>query len=394
MGKTEAQELLLESLRENDANLRLKSKSKELTTSLAGVIGVGAGGGNVAHLLTGRGYDTAAFNTTKSDMIGLDVDVKIILPNIDGSGRDREFSKNEFKKSYKNFFAHDKIQKLLENDIIFVVGTGGGGTGTIISIMTAGYLKNEYPNKTIFIIGLLGSIKEDQISQKNMQEFMYDLENRSSGCPYLLFDNNKVKSIGDDVYSIVNNEVVDAIKLLSKSYFVENTRSNIDSRDYARLTSFGGLTSVIQLDKLNISVVDDTVDINSKVSDAILKSTNIVTSDPESYAFFLNIQAENYSLIDLTFNDIQEKIGRPTAGLVFKQLQDYSGDGPEMCIIMTGMASPVDRFDMIRKRIAEYSNVKNKSKLPDIERTSSALDLVGDSTKSNTGVGDSFLGDF
>ena len=119
-----------------------------------------------------------------------------------------------------------------------------------------------------------------------------------------------------------------------------------------------------------------------------------MTSDPESYAFFLNIQAENYSLIDLTFNDIQEKIGRPTAGLVFKQLQDYSGDGPEMCIIMTGMASPVDRFDMIRKRIAEYSNVKNKSKLPDIERTSSALDLVGDSTKSNTGVGDSFLGDF
>jgi len=394
MSKSDVQRILMESLKENQSDLKEKKQPRDKNTGiLAGVIGVGAGGGNVAHLLTGKNFITAAFNTSKADVSGINVDAKIILPGIDGSGRDRAFSANEFKKSYKSFFAHDKIKQLLENDIIFIVGTGGGGTGTILSIMIAGYLKHEYPNKTVFIIGILGSIKEDLISQKNMLEFMHDLESKSAGCPYLLFDNNKVKTLGDSVYDTVNQEIANTIRILSKNYMIENTRSNIDSRDYARLTSFSGLMSVISINNLNISVAEEFIDIKPRIIDAITKSTAVITREPDAYAFFLNTNPENYSMIDLTFNDIQEELGRPTAGLVFKHLQNNSEEGPEMAVIMTGMVSPVTRFAMIQKRIDEYKNMKEKSKLPDIER-SSALNLVGDRNKSDVGAGDDFLNDF
>lgn len=393
----DAKNLLLESLKEESSILKAVNKEKERVNMgeyIAGVIGVGAAGGNVANLLTEHGYYTAAFNTTAADMVDLNVHIAKAITNLDGSGKDRAFSSTQFKRSYKNFFNDPKIQELVKHDLIFVIGSGGGGTGTILSIMTAGYLKHEYPNKTIFIVGLLGSIKEDLISQRNMREFISDLEHKS-GCPYLLFDNNKVKNkMGDDVYAEVNQEAANAIRILSKEYFVENTRSNIDGRDYARLTSFGGLTSVISVNDLNISVTEENVDLKSRVVTAMNESTIVTTKDPEAYGFFMNTDSDLYKAVDTTFDNIQNEIGQPTAGLVFRHLQNYTNQGPEFAIIMTGMESPVDRFKMIEKRIEEYETVKPKNTLPKVEERQTSSKLAGDTSDNDTGSGGSFLDQF
>jgi cell division GTPase FtsZ len=395
----EAAKILLDNLKEDHPAMLANKKLKERNTMvaegkfIAGVIGVGAGGGNVAHLLTEYGYDTAALNTAQADMQDINVNTKIVIKGIDGSGKDRTFSATEFKRYYKSFFEDDRIKKLLEQDIIYIIGTGGGGTGTIVSIMVAGFLRNEFPNKTIILVGLIGNIKEDLVSQRNMLAFLSDLENKAADCPYMLFDNNRVKGkYGDDVFAAVNHEAVSAIRLLTREFLVENARSNIDSRDYARLTSHGGMLSVISIDKLSISVTEERVDLTSRVRAAMENSTAIVTRDPDAYGFFMNAQHEVYSMIDTTFDDIQNMIGRPTAGLVFKHLQDSTGQGPEFGIIMAGMASPLDRFMMIERRIEEYENATEKSKLPPIDRTEGALKLAGDSKRSDTtGTGGGFL---
>jgi len=392
----EAAKILTESLKENVSKIQAKKDQPFQMKMKASVIGVGAGGGNIAHLMTKYGYDTAAFNTTQADMVDLDVKHKVVIKGVNGSGKDRAFSATEFKRSYKAFFDHDGIKQLMKNDLIFIVGTGGGGTGTIISVMTAAYLKSEYPNKTIVMIGILGSIKEDLISQKNMREFMSDLENKLE-VPYLLFDNNRVKNkIGDDVYDQVNNEIVNAIRILSKEFFVENSRSNIDGRDFARLTSFRGLMSVVAIDNLNISVSEERVDLVSRVRNAIENSTVITTEAPDAYGFFMNTDPEVYSLIDMTFDDVQNEIaGIPTSGLVFRHLQNRSGEGPEFAMIMTGMSAPIARFKMIERRIAEYENVKGKERIPVVERESEGpLRLAGDGKSDGTGKGVSAFDNF
>lgn len=392
--------MLLEGLTENEAARRAMKSMRERDNMsnkpLAGVIGVGAGGGNVAHLLTEFGYQTIALNTTLADMQDLNTTFKFVIEGIDGSGKDRGFSSTEFKRYYKSFFEDSRTKQILENDIIYVIGTGGGGTGTIVSVMVAGYLKHEYPNKIIILVGLLGSIKEDLVSQRNMREFMSDLENRSGGAPYMLFDNNRVKNkVGDDVFEAVNQDAVSAIRLLTREFFVENNRSNIDGRDYARLTSFSGLLSVITIDNLNITVTEESVDLTSRIQAAIDASTAIVTRDPDAYGFFMNTQQDVYRMVDTTFDDIQSKIGRPTAGLVFKHLQQKSGQGPEFGMIMTGMDAPLERFSMIEKRIAEYENMKDKAKLPTVDRNGETLKLAGDAAQDkSTGKGGGFLDQF
>jgi len=397
----EAARLLLQGLTQEHpamvANKKLREREsvEENKGFIAGVIGVGAGGGNTAHLLTSAEYATAALNTTQSDMKDINVHVKLAIKGIDGSGKDPNFSSSEFKRVGKEILAEKSLQQVLNNDIIFVIGTGGGGTGTVVSIMVAGFLKNEFPNKTIILVGLLGSIKEDRQEQRNMRAFLSNLETKAkvAGCPYMLFDNNRVKNkMGDDIYTEVNQEAANAIRLVAKEYFVENARSNIDGRDYARLTSFGGLMSVLTVPNLQVSVADDKVDLVSRVQAAIDKSSAIVTKDPEAYGFFVNTHPEVYSNIDTTFDDIQNHIGRPTAGLVFKHLQNSTSQGPEFGIIMTGMEAPVDRFTMIERRIQEYENVKEKATLPTVDRDGTQLRLAGDSKEApNSGTGSSFL---
>lgn len=396
MSKKEAGQILTQSLKENLSKIQSKKESYKMKMT-ASVIGIGAGGGNIAHLMSYYdGYATAAFNTTQADMVDLNVDHKVAIENVNGSGKDRAFSANEFKRSYKSFFEHDGIKELMKNDLIFIVGTGGGGTGTIISPMAAAYLKTEYPNKMIFMIGVLGSIKEDLVSQKNMREFMSDLENKLD-IPYLLFDNNRARNkVGDEVYEKVNHDVVTAIRVLSKEFFIENSRSNIDGRDYARLTSFKGLMSVITIPKLNISVSEENVDLIGRIQNAIENSTAVTTNSPDAYGFFMNADPEVYHLIDTTFDDVQNSIaGIPTSGLVFRHLQNNSGQGPEFAMIMSGMAAPMDRFKMIERRIAEYENAKEKERIPVIERESdSPLKLAGDGKSDGTGRGSSVFDAF
>ena len=151
-------EILTESLNESLPKIRARKGEFQMRMSTS-VIGVGAGGGNIAHLMSDYdGYMTAAFNTTEADMIDLNVKHKIVIDGVNGSGKDRAFSAMEFKRSYKTFFEHPGIKELMKNDLIIIVGTGGGGTGTIISTMVAAYLKSEYPDKTIILIGILGSM--------------------------------------------------------------------------------------------------------------------------------------------------------------------------------------------------------------------------------------------
>lgn len=391
----EAAKILNESLKESMGKIQGKKDSFQMKMN-ASVIGVGAGGGNIAHLMSYYdGYATAAFNTTQADMVDLNVDHKVVIKDVNGSGKDRAFSASEFKRSYKSFFEHDGIKDIVKNDLIFVVGTGGGGTGTIISVMTAAYLKSEYPNKTIFSIGILGSITEDLVSHRNMRELISDLENKLN-VPYLLFDNNRVKNkVGDEVYNKVNQDVVDAIRVLSKDFFVENSRSNIDGRDYARLTSYKGLTSVITIPKLNISVSEENINFDERITAAVETSTNIMTDTPEAYGFFMNADPEVYSSIDTTFNDVQLKFaGMPSSGLVFRHLQNNTGEGPEFAMIMTGMSAPVRRFKMIERRISELEQVKEKEKLPAVERDSSKLNLAGDGRSEGTGKGSSAFDGF
>ena len=118
-----------------------------------------------------------------------------------------------------------------------------------------------------------------------------------------------------------------SMKCISRDYFVENTRSNIDEMDMQKL----------YLDNKRMLIVSGNFDrkISSKQSymeqmiSAIENTTQIPpTGCPMSYAFFMAVEDRVYDSIDTNFRDIIEKYGESYE--TYKHLQDKSRtDAPD-----------------------------------------------------------------
>ena len=97
-----------------------------------GIIGIGQAGGNIAEYAMTRGFKAIAINTAKIDLNLLKYipdDSKIYLQGYNGAGRNRDIGKEAFVENVNNIFEVCK-NKLSDCDILFIAGSGGGGTGS------------------------------------------------------------------------------------------------------------------------------------------------------------------------------------------------------------------------------------------------------------------------
>lgn len=330
------------------------------------VIGMGQCGANVAHLAQREGFRTCAVNTSEEDIKKCIVEEKFIYENAKGSGKERSRSKNIFINNVKTLtnFIDEKFGDV---PTYIVVCSAGGGTGGGSGPMFANFLKNNFPNKNIFLIVVQGSIAEDIKSQENMAEVFEELI--KADVNYLVFDNDRAGEFDniDDMYLKINKDIIDACKFISRDYFVENTRSNIDEMDMQKL----------YLDNKRMIIVSGNFDrkISSKQSyeeqiiAAIENTTQIPpTGCPMSYAFFMAAEDRIYDSIDTNFRGIIEKFGESYE--TYKHLQDKSrSDAPDFVVCMTGLSDCVERYELINRRISDFKARQEYSRtLDDVEK--------------------------
>lgn len=330
------------------------------------IIGMGQCGANVAHVAQREGFRTLAVNTSEEDIKRCIVEEKFIYENAKGSGKERSRSKSIFANNIKPLteFIDDKFGDI---PTYVVVCSAGGGTGGGSGPMCAKFLKTNFPNKNIFLIVVQGSIAEDIKSQENMAEVFEEL--LKAEVNYLVFDNDRAGNFEniDDMYAKINKDIVEACKFISRDYFVENTRSNIDEMDMQKL----------YLDNKRMLIVSGNFDrkISSKQSyeeqiiSAIENTTQIPpTGCPMSYAFFMATEDRIYDSIDTNFRDVIERFGESYE--TYRHLQDKSRpDAPDFVVCMTGLSDCVERYELINRRIADFKSRQEYSrKLDDVER--------------------------
>lgn len=362
------------------------------------IIGMGQCGANVAHIAQREGFRTCTVNTSEEDIKKCIVEEKFIYENAKGSGKERSRSKNIFAENVETFtnFINEKFGDV---PTYIVVCSAGGGTGGGSGPMCANFLKNNFPDKNIFLIVVQGSIAEDIKSQENMAEVFEELT--KADVNYLVFDNDRAGEYEniDDMYDHINKDIVKACKFISRDYFVENTRSNIDEMDMQKL----------YLDNKRMLIVSGNFDrkISSKQSyaeqmiSAIENTTQIPpTGCPMSYAFFMAVEDRLYDSIDTNFRDIIEKYGESYE--TYKHLQDKSRpDAPDFVICMTGLSDCVERYELINRRIADFKSRAEYSRtLDDVEkvkinaRRDAKIQLPSESKKESTGIDKSMLSNF
>jgi hypothetical protein len=379
----------------NNSNKIIINK-EEIIMNNVGVITTGGGAANCCTLLTGKKYLTMAYNTTEDDMYGVEATITMVPENLGGSGKQADFATAEFKKIHKKFFeVFDEHFK--EKKYIFIISTTCGGSGSGTAPMLAKLLRMSYDDKHIIVIGLLGSIKEDMQSQRNLLKFITAVDTKSD-VPYCLFDNDASKFTNiDDIYNDINHEVMQAIRIISGEYYTPNNRQNIDKRDKSRLFENPGRFCISSFNINNSANIEAEMIENIKAVKCIPPSNYQV----DKYGVYLNINEDLYDNIDANFPKMIYEIGRKE-DVCFKHLQSRTDsdnvDCPDVAIIITGLEPPIERMIAVKRKIDDYEKFKSsKRTLADVgfgEVEKKITPLPTDNHKGNSKLVSDCLNDF
>lgn len=350
------------------------------------IIGIGQCGGNIVQLGQERGcFLTCAVNTSKEDLAGLDVNLKYMFKNAAGSGKERSRSKNIFKSNIEDF---DEFFSSNFEDVrnIIIIASAAGGTGGGSAPMCARFLKDNYPNKNIFLIVVLGSIYEDIKSQENTINVLEELN--KSEVNYLVFDVN-----GDESYDKVDKEVIDAAEFISRNYFVESNISNIDMVDMQKLY-IENKRMIIVSGNFDTKISNKT-SLDQQLIDAVHNTSQCLDIvNPMSYALFISDKQEHKSILDnldTEFRSLVDEFGEPYE--IYKHIQYGPKTAPDFVICMTGLGDTVTRYKITNERLDEFNKRKKElEQLSDIDkvtinaRSQQGVKLPGEIDANNDGI--------
>ena len=103
-----------------------------------GVIGIGAGGSNIANLFEGKGYTTMYINSSIEDLNCIKGVHKVMISGAEGAAKDRKRVLQLAMESFGDIV--QKIESVVTQRHVVVVFSAGGGTGSGLSIPILKYL--------------------------------------------------------------------------------------------------------------------------------------------------------------------------------------------------------------------------------------------------------------
>lgn len=210
------------------------------------LVALGQGAGNIVDglLSKNKSYNGLFFNSSLSDIKPLKnahIDKNVyIYPGTDGSGRDRNKSKEMIKDNANAVGTLLRKYPQTEVMIIFTSMAGGTGSGaikTFVQIASAAI-----PSSKINVVAILPSLTEDQLSFKNTIECWNDINSVIN----LISDIKFVDNSKRNTYKEVNNEVVESLDL-SYNLMGIHADGNIDKKDSFRINTADGSGLVLKL---------------------------------------------------------------------------------------------------------------------------------------------------
>jgi cell division GTPase FtsZ len=210
------------------------------------LVALGQGAGNVVDglLSKNKSYNGLFFNSSVFDIKPLknaNLDKNVYLyPGTDGSGRDRNKSKEMIKDNANAVGTLLRKYPQTEVMVIFTSMAGGTGSGaikTFIQIASAAI-----PSTKINVVAILPSLTEDQLSFKNTIECWNDI----NGVMDLINDIKFIDNNKRNTYKEVNKEVVESLDLAYNLIGI-HADGNIDKKDSFRINTADGSGLILKL---------------------------------------------------------------------------------------------------------------------------------------------------
>lgn len=285
-------------------------------------IGLGQGGSNIVLEAERRyNYNCMYLNTSKEDLASLNgVKYPIHIPNGIGAAKDRKAVIKLMSESIDEVVT--KINNLVTGDIVFVVFSTGGGTGSGSSSFICKYLSQI--GKIVIPVAILPNDKESAKSAENSYNCLAELSQIDGIGGTFLLDNSKV----EDKFVINNKFVADIDALLSINH--SSQYGNIDEAEIRTILSCPGISVISRCSKAR-----------SFVPEIIQGWYNGIYADIESKtAMYLGLSTSNKSIDSNTL--IKEFDG------VFDTFVGISES--TSLAILSGMQWPIKRVERFKNK--------------------------------------------
>lgn len=290
-------------------------------------IGIGQCGGNIVSLFESIGYHSMYINTSSADLNSINGKIKYQIPASMGCGKDRNRAINFAKNSYND------IRKLIDNkfstqDIIYIVFSASGGTGSGISPILIDILSTFNPNKQYNVICVMPSVKESIRCLSNTVETVEQLQEIESLQSAIFLNNNSRPNKLN-----INAEFLDLFDRVV-NMTIEDQRGIIDMVDLEKLICCKGSSIILNLDEL----------------------------DNDNSIFF---KSQGCKFLGITSIDEYDDSLLNSYGMPEDIFKGYNDD--YNLAILTGFEYPIEYINQLSIIIEEYKNNKNKPSIEEIK---------------------------
>ena len=338
-----------------------------------GVVGIGNCGNQVALLAHNEANcDVFAINTSENDLATLPSTIpKKCVGDMQGTGKNRATAKSMLKNSIMELVKDNgEFQQFVTaQDVILVVSSMGGGSGSGMAPLMSNIIRDAYQTKDgnemiTILVGVMPRLDEGFTTQVNALDYMREVYEVLESPTYMVYDNNVyAKETATKVLQNVNKEIVADIKVLQGIYNLQTPYDSIDENDYRTLLTEPGRISIASL--YNIKEKDlDEVCIEDLLIDRIKKSAHAELQRDGVVActgLITNLNERLNSTFDTHIRKVLNFVGEPTQEFLHVVVNEDKSLPNNVIFIMSGLSKLTDRVDKIKDRISEIRSAQDQS---------------------------------
>jgi hypothetical protein len=344
-----------------------------------GVIGIGNAGNQVAEFAKKNKIDGIAINSSEKDVSTLTAVNYMVIGDEKGAGKDRNIAKEFIQKAARELLGKEEFTKVItENEVLYVVSSTGGGTGSGMAPVLYDVLTKVYPTKRFILVGILPPLKESVAAQQNTIDYLKEM--RQSNPVYKLYDNNRYAHLPISVMlSTINKQIVEDMIVVRGDYQKATPYNSIDEKDMLKLVEtsgrlvIAGVTGVREKDLDDNGMEDYLIAKLKGSAHAELDRDQII----KRLGLIVNLNEKVYRSIDTNLPKVKDFVGEPIEGFEHIYINHNEDELNQVYVILSGLSVPDDRIEKIMQRISEATAALTRTK------ESSILDDVSTDILSN-----------
>ena len=310
---------------------------------LTGVIGCGNAGSQVADLAQNEGFDCFIINSSIRDMttVNFPQERMAMIGEGRGVGKDRAKSKEYMKMCIKEQVINAKVFKdfMHLKEVVFIVSSTGGGTGSGLAPTLLNLLQHMYPNTKFILVGILPTNEESYDTLENTIAYMQELSKLN--CSFMSYDNSKGAKLD------INRAIIEDIKVFRGDYIDTALNDAIDENDMAEILNNKGRIVIGRIDSIkNTDPIDelllDSITNNDYATDICGVSGKV------KFGIMSTLTAQLSTKFDDNILSIRKTIGE---GILFKNIA--KGKDNRIAVMATGLNIPSTRMSEIVDKVNE-----------------------------------------